>query len=115
MPCLRQEVLPEWYGAFSRHDATASVLATALYQQLDQEKPEYTSLREKSQLSASTDDGWESAPEDAMNISKQRTTSIADFSDSRQDAAFAPYLDRTYSQILTGTYLEDLKPAVPIF
>lgn len=83
-------------------DATASVLATALYQQLDQDKSVNTSLSRQISIPASTDDGWESAPEEVMNLSANREPPrLLIFSDSRQDAAFfAPYLDRTYSQIL---------------
>lgn len=102
LACGKRSIAGMVWRFLTGTDATASVLATALYQQLDQEKPEYTSLREEISVSASTDDGWESAPEDAMNISvNKEPPRLLIFSDSRQDAAFfAPYLDRTYSQIL---------------
>jgi ATP-dependent helicase YprA (DUF1998 family) len=86
------------------NDATASVLATALYQELPS--------REKSQPDNKTtmpesDDIWAlpsqpvSRSVDEDRTAEKGSRQLLIFSDSRQDAAFfAPYLNRTYSQIL---------------
>jgi hypothetical protein len=61
-------------------DAPVSVLATGLYQMLPQ--------------GTQTEDMW-------GNMVSDQTRKLLVFSDSRQDAAFfAPYLERTYNQIL---------------
>ncbi|MFQ5906227.1 MAG: helicase-related protein, partial [bacterium] len=84
-------------------DATASVLATAFYQQIPSRRKERSEI---SQDQMTTDDAWSSttvsrptaAPETDSNGGGRQ---LLVFSDSRQDAAFfAPYLNRTYSQIL---------------
>jgi predicted RNA-binding Zn-ribbon protein involved in translation (DUF1610 family) len=86
------------------NDATASVLATALYQEIPS--------REKSQwgvsiLEPELVDVWEMPAQPIppkMSEVQAIDTGLRQlliFSDSRQDAAFfAPYLERTYSQIL---------------
>lgn len=76
------------YRFLTGQDAPASVLATALYQEIPEREIE---MQPKSQ----EDSGWEDT-----EIKKSRKLLI--FSDSRQDAAyFAPYLgDITYQPIL---------------
>ena len=84
------------------NDATASVLATALYQQI----PARERHLPGSQVSASVEDDWSSTVEPARQAkvagqSGRSRRQLLVFSDSRQDAAFfAPYLERTYWQIL---------------
>lgn len=82
-------------------DASASVLASALYQQIVPK--EKAGAGGESPIEE--DDEW--APEIARTgreIGEERRESLRKllvFSDSRQDAAFfAPYLNRTYNQIL---------------
>jgi len=86
------------------NDATASVLATALYQQLPPRRKEGSEISEDQMT---TDDAWTSTavssrPTAALEMgSSGEGRQLLVFSDSRQDAAFfAPYLNRTYSQIL---------------
>jgi hypothetical protein len=81
-------------------DAAASVLATALYQQIIPKKRE---ILEESQTaedpwcSFSVTRGRERRKFGTLDDSRK----LLVFSDSRQDAAFfAPYLNRTYNQIL---------------
>jgi len=81
-------------------DAIASVLATCLYQQIPAKKanPEDNSKREKSEQ-----DEWTFTATQNVDIKSNYIDlrQLLIFSDSRQDAAFfAPYLNRTYSQIL---------------
>lgn len=83
-------------------DASASVLASALYQQIEpKEKAEATGQSPPEE----DDDDWTSetagtGQETGKNWRKSPRKLLA-FSDSRQDAAFfAPYLNRTYNQIL---------------
>ncbi len=79
-------------------DATASVLTTTLYQQLEPESgtPELVVNSEEQE------DGW--GPVSTTNTEStesQELRKLLVFSDSRQDAAFfAPYFDRTYNRIL---------------
>jgi len=83
------------------NDATASVLATALYQQIPPRQ-------EDSEISSPSTprDSWSSTSNTTQEASEARTMKgqgrqLLIFSDSRQDAAFfAPYLNRTYTQIL---------------
>lgn len=84
-------------------DATASVLATALYQQIP---PRQSPPGHIDEYRVAARDAWSSTvdlqpkaelPIDLATEGRQ----LLVFSDSRQDAAFfAPYLSRTYSQIL---------------
>lgn len=84
-------------------DATASVLATALYQQIPPRAEKATALKAES---VSERDPWSSTSESATSASSGsgvvgRGRQLLVFSDSRQDAAFfAPYLTRTYTQVL---------------
>jgi len=85
------------------NDATASVLATALYQQIPPRR--YETRRDVVKQAASVN-LW-SSTRPARPIPMSRTNTVGQgrqllvFSDSRQDAAFfAPYLTRTYSRIL---------------
>ena len=76
-------------------DAIASVLATSLYQQIPAQKRETEYHPE--QNNAISDD-WSSTKETEGSDDRRQ---LLIFSDSRQDAAFfAPYLSRTYSQIV---------------
>lgn len=83
------------------NDATASVLATAVYQELPP-----PSKNQQAQTEVEPEDDWSStAPSDSSMIAPDGTDTagrqLLVFSDSRQAAAFfAPYLNRTYSQIL---------------
>jgi len=80
-------------------DAAASVLTTALYQQII---PKKRKVLEKAQA---VEDPWIST---SVNVGGERHVETLNdprkllvFSDSRQDAAFfAPYFNRTYNQIL---------------
>ncbi len=79
-------------------DATASVLATAFYQQIPPRKVGTDGTGEDHP----TVDEWVSTttPAPGTGLSGEGRQLLI-FSDSRQDAAFfAPYLNRTYSQIL---------------
>jgi ATP-dependent helicase YprA (DUF1998 family) len=84
-------------------DATASVLATAFYQQIPLRRKEPIEIRED-QMAA--EDAWSSTavsqPATRAETELEREgRQMLIFSDSRQDAAFfAPYLNRTYSQLL---------------
>ena len=85
------------------NDATASVLATALYQEIPAKelkpRPENTTMFDTADPWAATERYANTSKHDEQFNTGQRQLLI--FSDSRQDAAFfAPYLDRTYSQIL---------------
>ncbi len=72
-------------------DAPASVLATALFQQVEPERNRHEVLP--------SDATWHPAPR--SSATRQAGRKLLSFSDSRQDAAFfACYLDRTYQQIL---------------
>jgi hypothetical protein len=84
------------------NDATASVLATAFYQQIPARSQHDAVVR----VTALQEDAWSST---AQPRPEARSAGYGDsvgrqmliFSDSRQDAAFfAPYLNRTYWQIL---------------
>ena len=81
------------------NDATASVLATALYQQI----PPHHAQPEAARV-APVDDGWGVAFAPGEEVEAPQTgegRKLLVFSDSRQDAAFfAPYLQRSYEQIL---------------
>ncbi|MEW6573198.1 MAG: DEAD/DEAH box helicase [Bacillota bacterium] len=81
-------------------DAAASVLATALYQQI--RPKERRPSEEKDEVSEdpwSSSTGREEQREAVRGSGNPRKLLI--FSDSRQDAAFfAPYFNRTYNQIL---------------
>lgn len=86
------------------NDATASVLATALYQEIPSREK---SLWGETIVEPEMADIWASPAqpvskkEDADQVTDNGLRQLLIFSDSRQDAAFfAPYLDRTYSQIL---------------
>ncbi|MHB1560175.1 MAG: DEAD/DEAH box helicase [Isosphaeraceae bacterium] len=73
-------------------DAPASVLATALYQEMPPRPVAETST-------TADDDDWNRSTAPSSRPDNGRK--LLAFSDSRQDAAFfACYLDRTYSQIL---------------
>lgn len=82
-------------------EAAASVITTALYQELHQD--EHTSIsisQEPSPEPEHDDEGWEVAtrPEAPSPVDAKK---ILVFSDSRQDAAyFAPYIQDTYNQML---------------
>lgn len=92
-------------------DALASVLATALYQEIHPEADDngYVSNKANKQKADTAISEWSSteqyAPEDEWGTTSdeknEKPPKLLVFSDSRQDAAFfAPYLNRTYSQIL---------------
>ncbi|HJZ04706.1 MAG TPA: Zn-binding domain-containing protein, partial [Patescibacteria group bacterium] len=88
----------------SGNDATASVLATALYQEIPSREK---SQRGETVVEPELGDVWAvPAPPVPKKVSEDQfidkgLRQLLIFSDSRQDAAFfAPYLDRTYSQIL---------------
>ncbi len=84
-------------------DAIASVLATSLYQQIPSRKSNSKDYLEDNSIISG---GWSSTGK--ADVSNEVSTEergngrqLLIFSDSRQDAAFfAPYLNRTYSQIL---------------
>ena len=84
-------------------DATASVLATAFYQQIPSRRKERGEI---SPDQMTTDDVWSSTTVSRPTVALETGSNgegrqLLVFSDSRQDAAFfAPYLNRTYSQIL---------------
>lgn len=97
-------------GRFSPHgivkrfmvgtDAAASVLATSLYQQI---KPKPAFVKRENPANQVADD-WSSTVLTATAVEQDMVDSnrkLLIFSDSRQDAAFfAPYFNRTYTQIL---------------
>jgi len=84
-------------------DAIASVLATSLYQQIPSRKSDSKDYLEDNSIISGD---WSSTGK--ADVSNEVSTEgrgdgrqLLIFSDSRQDAAFfAPYLNRTYSQIL---------------
>lgn len=87
-------------------DAAASVLATALYQQIEPSKSKGDETDETHETPQRYDP-WAPFPdgpvaeETASAKESTETRKLLIFSDSRQDAAFfAPYLDRTYNHIL---------------
>ena len=76
-------------------DAAASVLATALYQEIEPLKSESTIYNHEDDI----DDDW--AGDVTSSLKEEGSRKLLAFSDSRQDAAFfAPYLNRTYNHIL---------------
>jgi len=85
------------------NDATASVLATALYQQIPARKESTVSIGESQEAA---EDMWSSTARTPSHAGAATDAGpgrrqLLVFSDSRQDAAFfAPYLTRTYAQIL---------------
>ncbi len=80
-------------------DATASVLATTLYQQLESESR--TPELDMTSTTRELDEWGPPGTTDNESIESQEMRKLLVFSDSRQDAAFfAPYFDRTYNQIL---------------
>lgn len=99
--CGKRNPLGMVWRFFVGSDAAASVLATALYQQI-------TPGGEKEALKnvQAVEDPWSSfaitrGGEKHKNETSNAPRKLLVFSDSRQDAAFfAPYLNRTYSQIL---------------
>lgn len=101
--CSRQSSAGLVWRFLAGKDASASVLATALYQHLP---PKHDEEEKITHIETGSIDEWGST-----NLSEQPSISkvgqygtgrqLLIFSDSRQNAAFfAPYLDRTYSQIL---------------
>jgi len=101
--CGRQSPSNLVWRFLAGRDATASVLTSALYQQIP---PRNTELNEMTGTTDGVRDEWsstsvsrEQGPRGSLVRGEGRQLLI--FSDSRQDAAFfAPYLNRTYSQIL---------------
>jgi superfamily II DNA/RNA helicase len=101
--CGRQSPSNLVWRFLTGRDATASVLAAALYQQIP---PRDRDLDEPVEEIDVVQDEWsststsrEEGPQGSLVRGEGRQLLI--FSDSRQDAAFfAPYLNRTYSQIL---------------
>lgn len=94
---------------FTGNDATASVLATALYQQIPPRR------EDKGDTPADDPEDLWSSTEGASTANARRSRRKGEgrqlliFSDSRQDAAFfAPYLERTYSQILRRRLILDV-------
>lgn len=83
-------------------DATGSVLATALYQNLESDDKHKLLLYEEESAVALMDDvDNHHNNRNSFAGGKKDKRSMLIFSDSRQDAAFfAPYLDRTFNQIL---------------
>jgi ATP-dependent helicase YprA (DUF1998 family) len=78
-------------------DAIASVLATSLYQQIPPRKKE---IKNHSEHKIVVSDDWSSSDK-IVDEESGNERKLLIFSDSRQDAAFfAPYLSRTYFQIL---------------
>ena len=81
-------------------DAATSVLATALYQEIPSAREPREEQQEEGQIEEEDEWGTPSPSSSALPPSAERKKLLV-FSDSRQDAAFfAPYLDRTYNQIL---------------
>lgn len=81
-------------------DAIASVLATSLYQQIPAKK---TNLEKNLKKEKIEEDEWTFTTTHNLDANSNYIDlrQLLIFSDSRQDAAFfAPYLNRTYSQIL---------------
>ncbi|MDD2585772.1 MAG: DEAD/DEAH box helicase [Syntrophomonadaceae bacterium] len=85
-------------------DATASVLATSLYQNIDSDELQITN---NPQQQISSDNKWSSTYAEESNTNDPSVLKTNDsrkllaFSDNRQDAAFfAPYFNRTYEQLL---------------
>ncbi len=75
-------------------DATASVLGTALYQEIEPK-------RELANTAIETDDEWGCNEIAATVTQDEGNRKLLVFSDSRQDAAFfAPYFNRTHNQIM---------------
>ena len=101
--CGRQSPASLVWRFLTGKDATASVLATAFYQQIP---PRRRQPGEISEDQMTAEDAWSSTavsqPTAALETgSNGEGRQLLAFSDSRQDAAFfAPYLSRTYSQIL---------------
>jgi len=101
--CGRQSPANLVWRFLTGKDATASVLATALYQQTP---PRRKGPGEISEDQMTAEDAWSSTaasqPTAALETgSNGEGRQLLAFSDSRQDAAFfAPYLSRTYSRIL---------------
>ncbi len=86
------------------NDATASVLATALYQEIP---PKEKLPKREASTETEMADPWAMRAQPVVRKVSERQVidrelrQLLIFSDSRQDAAFfAPYLERTYSQIL---------------
>lgn len=100
--CARQSPTGLVWRFLTGTDATASVLASALYQNVP---PRKVSRRKETPTEDSSDD-WSSTINVEMELGRDSELSgqgrqLLIFSDSRQNAAFfAPYLNRTYSQIL---------------
>jgi len=89
---------------FTGNDATASVLSTSVYQEipprLKQKEGEKGIESEKIDIWSQPAQSTESSFSKRMSFD-QSLRQLLIFSDSRQDAAFfAPYLNRTYSQLL---------------
>ena len=89
------------------NDATASVLATAQFQHLPAKARSLSPLPTAAAMSSYEDNGdddddWgQPAPSSAEDDPRRHGRQLLVFSDSRQAAAFfAPYLNRTYSQIV---------------
>jgi hypothetical protein len=101
--CGRQSPANLVWRFLTGNDATASVLATALYQQIPPRRDELNNLVEEpeadqNEWSSTATSGESGGSEPEMSGGGRQ---LLIFSDSRQDAAFfAPYLSRTYSQIL---------------
>lgn len=101
--CGRQSPANLVWRFLTGKDATASVLATALHQQTPPRRKEPDEINEDRMTA---EDAWGSTAvsqptaELGIDLTGERRQLLV-FSDSRQDAAFfAPYLSRTYSQIL---------------
>ena len=101
--CGRQSPANLVWRFLTGKDATASVLATAFYQQIP---PRGREPREICEDRTAAEDVWSSTPVSQPTVTSEAGSigggrQLLVFSDSRQDAAFfAPYLSRTYSQIL---------------
>jgi len=101
--CGRQSPANLVWRFLTGKDATASVLATALYRQIPPRRKEPGEIGED-QMTA--EDAWSSTAVSQLAAALETGSNgggrqLLAFSDSRQDAAFfAPYLSRTYSQIL---------------
>ncbi len=81
------------------NDASASVLATTLYQNIPPKRIDISNEKAKNNYNEWSTEKDEDDKE--KRISRREGRQLLIFSDSRQDAAFfAPYLNRTYARII---------------
>ena len=98
-------------------DAVSSVLATALYKEIKPKNKKADDIYQSVDTDPEVDDWDTSVEEEDEYLEEERNLShineekrkLLVFSDSRQDAAFfAPYLNRTYNQILNRSLIVEV-------